>query len=55
MISAFKADKADFFTNVPLPPDFAVMWKQSAQQGLQAEAGDIAKVHAVPARRLRAR
>src|SRR5215472_14716480 len=25
MISQFKAAKADFFTNVPLPPDFATM------------------------------
>src|SRR3984957_17024772 len=33
MISQFKADKADFFTNVPLPPDFATMWKQAVQQG----------------------
>ena len=33
MISQFKSAKADFFTNVPLPPDFATMWKQSAQQG----------------------
>jgi branched-chain amino acid transport system substrate-binding protein len=27
MISQFKAANADFFTNVPLPPDFATMWK----------------------------
>jgi len=34
MISQFKASGADFFTNVPLPPDFATMWKQAAQQVL---------------------
>jgi branched-chain amino acid transport system substrate-binding protein len=35
MISQFKSAGADFFTNVPLPPDFATMWKQSAQQGFK--------------------
>ncbi|MGH3418883.1 MAG: ABC transporter substrate-binding protein, partial [Streptosporangiaceae bacterium] len=32
MINQFKAHDCDFFTNVPLPPDFNVMWKQAAQQ-----------------------
>src|ERR1700733_4814918 len=35
MISQFKSANADFFTNVPLPPDFATMWKQSVQQGFK--------------------
>src|SRR4029077_7421649 len=43
MISQFKADKADFFTNVPLPPDFATMWKQSAQQGFKPKLATVAK------------
>jgi branched-chain amino acid transport system substrate-binding protein len=48
MISAFKADKADFFTNVPLPPDFATMWKQSAQQGFRPKLATVAKVLLFP-------
>ncbi|MGD0607679.1 MAG: ABC transporter substrate-binding protein [Streptosporangiaceae bacterium] len=48
MISAFKAEKADFFTNVPLPPDFATMWKQSAQQGFKPKLATVAKVLLFP-------
>jgi branched-chain amino acid transport system substrate-binding protein len=48
MISAFKADGADFFTNVPLPPDFAVMWKQSIQQGFRPKLATVAKVLLFP-------
>jgi branched-chain amino acid transport system substrate-binding protein len=48
MISQFKADKADFFTNVPLPPDFAIMWKQSAQQGFKPKLATVAKVLLFP-------
>jgi branched-chain amino acid transport system substrate-binding protein len=48
MISAFKADKADFFTNVPLPPDFATMWKQSVQQGFKPTLATVAKVLLFP-------
>jgi branched-chain amino acid transport system substrate-binding protein len=48
MISQFKADKADFFTNVPLPPDFATMWKQSAQQGFKPKLATVAKVLLFP-------
>jgi branched-chain amino acid transport system substrate-binding protein len=48
MISAFKGDKADFFTNVPLPPDFATMWKQAAQQGFKPKLATVAKVLLFP-------
>ncbi|HUJ07097.1 MAG TPA: ABC transporter substrate-binding protein [Streptosporangiaceae bacterium] len=48
MISAFKADKADFFTNVPLPPDFATMWHQSIQQGFRPKLATVAKVLLFP-------
>jgi branched-chain amino acid transport system substrate-binding protein len=48
MISKFKADKADFFTNVPLPPDFATMWKQSVQQGFKPKLATVAKVLLFP-------
>ncbi|HEY2506106.1 MAG TPA: ABC transporter substrate-binding protein [Streptosporangiaceae bacterium] len=48
MISQFKADKADFFTNVPLPPDFATMWKQAIQQGFRPKLATVAKVLLFP-------
>jgi branched-chain amino acid transport system substrate-binding protein len=48
MISQFKADKADFFTNVPLPPDFATMWKQAVQQGFKPKLATVAKVLLFP-------
>src|SRR5262245_53926220 len=48
MISQFKASGADFFTNVPLPPDFATMWKQSAQQGFKPRLATVAKVLLFP-------
>jgi branched-chain amino acid transport system substrate-binding protein len=48
MISQFKSAGADFFTNVPLPPDFAVMWKQSIQQGFRPKLATVAKVLLFP-------
>jgi branched-chain amino acid transport system substrate-binding protein len=48
MISEFKSVKADFFTNVPLPPDFATMWKQSLQQGFRPKLATVAKVLLFP-------
>ncbi|HEX8006942.1 MAG TPA: ABC transporter substrate-binding protein [Trebonia sp.] len=48
MISQFKASGADFFTNVPLPPDFATMWKQSLQQGFKPKLATVAKVLLFP-------
>jgi branched-chain amino acid transport system substrate-binding protein len=48
MISQFKADNADFFTNVPLPPDFATMWHQSIQQGFRPKLATVAKVLLFP-------
>jgi branched-chain amino acid transport system substrate-binding protein len=48
MISQFKASGADFFTNVPLPPDFATMWKQSLQQGFRPKLATVAKVLLFP-------
>jgi branched-chain amino acid transport system substrate-binding protein len=48
MISQFKAAKADFFTNVPLPPDFATMWKQAVQQGFRPRLATVAKVLLFP-------
>src|SRR6266568_1202688 len=48
MIGQFKSSGADFFTNVPLPPDFAVMWKQSVQQGFRPKLATVAKVLLFP-------
>jgi branched-chain amino acid transport system substrate-binding protein len=48
MISQFKGDGDDFFTNVPLPPDFATMWKQSLQQGFRPKLATVAKVLLFP-------
>src|SRR6266705_4717326 len=48
MISQFKSAKADFFTNVPLPPDFATMWKQAVQQGFKPRLATVAKVLLFP-------
>ncbi len=48
MISQFKSLRADFFTNVPLPPDFATMWKQSVQQGFRPKLATVAKVLLFP-------
>ena len=48
MISQFKNSGADFFTNVPLPPDFATMWKQSVQQGFKPKLATVAKVLLFP-------
>ncbi len=39
---------ADFFTNVPLPPDFATMWKQALQQGFKPKLATVAKVLLFP-------
>ena len=47
-ISSFKSSKCDFFTNVPLPPDFNVMWKQAAQQGYKPKLATVAKVLLFP-------
>ena len=48
MISQFKSHGDDFFTNVPLPPDFAVMWTQALQQGFKPKLATVAKVLLFP-------
>jgi branched-chain amino acid transport system substrate-binding protein len=48
MISKFKGNGDDFFTNVPLPPDFATMWTQSLQQGFKPKLATVAKVLLFP-------
>jgi branched-chain amino acid transport system substrate-binding protein len=48
MIAQFKAAKADFFTNAPLPPDFVTMWHQSLQEGYKPKLATVAKVLLFP-------
>jgi branched-chain amino acid transport system substrate-binding protein len=48
MISQFKNNGDDFFTNVPLPPDFVTMWTQSLQQGFKPKLATVAKVLLFP-------
>jgi branched-chain amino acid transport system substrate-binding protein len=48
IISQFKSSGASFFTNVPLPPDFAVFWRQAIQQGFKPELATVAKVLLFP-------
>src|SRR5579872_2390499 len=48
MISTFQSGNCEFFTNVPLPPDFNVMWKQAAQQGYKPKLATVAKVLLFP-------
>jgi len=48
MITQFKGKGDDFFTNVPLPPDFAVMWTQALQQGFKPKLATVAKVLLFP-------
>jgi branched-chain amino acid transport system substrate-binding protein len=48
MITQFKNDGDQFFTNVPLPPDFATMWTQSLQQGFHPKLATVAKVLLFP-------
>jgi branched-chain amino acid transport system substrate-binding protein len=48
MISQFKNNGDDFFTNVPLPPDFTTMWTQALQQGFKPKLATVAKVLLFP-------
>ncbi len=48
MITQFKNGGDDFFTNVPLPPDFSTMWTQSLQQGFKPKLATVAKVLLFP-------
>ena len=48
MITQFKNNGDDFFTNVPLPPDFATMWTQALQQNFKPKLATVAKVLLFP-------
>jgi branched-chain amino acid transport system substrate-binding protein len=47
-ITEFKSKNCEFFTNVPLPPDFNTFWKQAAQQGYKPKLATVAKVLLFP-------
>jgi branched-chain amino acid transport system substrate-binding protein len=48
MISKFKSHDCEIFSNAPIPPDFNIMWKQSAQQGFKPKLATVAKVLLFP-------
>ncbi len=47
-ISAFKKDKDEVLTGVPLPPDFTTFWKQAKQQGFNPKIATIGKALLFP-------
>jgi branched-chain amino acid transport system substrate-binding protein len=49
MISKFKSENCDIYSNVPLPPDFNTFWKQASQQGYKPKLATVAKVLLFPA------
>jgi branched-chain amino acid transport system substrate-binding protein len=49
MISKFKANHCQIFSNAPLPPDFATFWLQATQQGFKPTLATVAKVLLFPA------
>ena len=48
MITQFKNNGDDFFTNVPITPDFTTMWTQALQQGFKPKLATVAKVLLFP-------
>ncbi len=50
-ISQFKREGIEIFANWPIPPDFAVFWRQAVQQGLtrQIKIAQISKTGLFPA------
>jgi branched-chain amino acid transport system substrate-binding protein len=47
-IALFKKENCEIFNTFPIPPDFAVFWKQAAQQGYKPKIGQIAKTGLFP-------
>ncbi len=49
-IAKFKAEQCEIFTSGPIPPDFAVFWRQAAQQGLtkQIKIASVSKTCLFP-------
>jgi branched-chain amino acid transport system substrate-binding protein len=49
MITKFKANNCEYFSNCPLPPDFNTFWKQASGQGWKPRLATVAKVLLFPA------
>jgi branched-chain amino acid transport system substrate-binding protein len=47
-ISAFKKEKVEIVTGVPIPPDWTTFWKQSAQQGFKPKIATVGKALLFP-------
>ena len=47
-ISAFKSEKVEIVTGVPIPPDWTTFWKQAAQQGFQPKVATVGKALLFP-------
>jgi branched-chain amino acid transport system substrate-binding protein len=49
MITYFKNNSCEIYSNCPLPPDFNTFWKQANQQGYKPKLATVAKVLLFPA------
>jgi branched-chain amino acid transport system substrate-binding protein len=49
MITLFKNNNCEIYSNCPLPPDFNTFWKQAAAQGYKPKLATVAKVLLFPA------
>ena len=49
MISRLKAQRCEYLSNAPIPPDFSTFWKQASQQGWKPKLATVAKVLLFPA------
>ena len=47
-ISAFKKEKVEIVTGVPIPPDWTTFWKQAAQQGFKPKIATVGKALLFP-------
>jgi branched-chain amino acid transport system substrate-binding protein len=47
-IAAFKREKAEIVTGVPIPPDWTTFWKQAAQQGFRPKVATVGKALLFP-------
>jgi branched-chain amino acid transport system substrate-binding protein len=48
MITKFKANNCEYFSNCPLPPDFNTFWRQANEQGWKPRLATVAKVLLFP-------
>jgi branched-chain amino acid transport system substrate-binding protein len=47
-IAAFKNEKVEIVTGVPIPPDWTTFWKQAAQQGFRPRIASVGKALLFP-------